>query len=102
MFLKFLRNIEKIIPTAHNHAPSGSPGMPEYTKLIQYFFFTISYTENRDWKNFIHYLKKKKNLLSVPITNITSTPGEIVSNVTINVYETNFSGEILSNHMILS
>ena len=38
----------------------------------------------------------------LPITNITSTPGEIVSNVTINVYETNFSGEILSNHMILS
>ena len=66
LFLKFLRNIEKIIPTAHNHAPSGSPeNMPEYTKLIQYFFFTISYTENRDWKNFIHYLKKKKTLLSV-------------------------------------
>ena len=63
LFLKFLRNIEKIIPTAHNHAPSGSPGMPEYTKLIQYFFFTISYTENRDWKNFIHYLKEKKKFI---------------------------------------
>ena len=60
LFLKFLRNIEKIIPTAHNHAPSGSPGMPEYTKLIQYFFFTISYTENRDWELYSLFKRKKK------------------------------------------
>ena len=40
--------------------------MPEYTKLIQYFFCAISYTENRDWKNFIHYLKEKKKIVSYP------------------------------------
>ena len=64
LFLLFLRNARKIIPTIE----SQSLDKGQRNILIvrsEAVFKAISYTENRDWYNFIYYLKKKNFLLSV-------------------------------------
>ena len=59
LFLQFLRNAIKIIPTIESQ--SLDKGQKNILLVrLEAVFKAISYTENRDWDNFIKHLKENK------------------------------------------
>ena len=61
LFLNFLRNIDSKITKLEER--KNALNLPNCSLALKPFFCAISYTENRDWKNFIHYLEEKKKFI---------------------------------------